>query len=131
MVLADEKYVLLTTFKRDSTPVSSPVWCVPADTERIAFYTSSTSGKVERLAHTERVTVQPCNARGTVKDGSTAIEAVARVVTGPELEDIRAKVVAKYGFMTKLTRFLAKVGGIVKRKEQPYADRGVIVTPSG
>ena len=38
------------------------------------------------------------------------------------------KVVAKYGFMTKLTRFLAKVGGLVKRKNQPYADRGVVVT---
>jgi hypothetical protein len=27
-------------------------------------------------------------------------------------------------------RFLAKVGGFVKRKNQPYADRGVVVTLS-
>jgi hypothetical protein len=32
--------------------------------------------------------------------------------------------------MTKVTRFLAKVGGFVKRKPQPYADRGVVVTLS-
>jgi len=38
-------------------------------------------------------------------------------------------VVAKYGVMTKFTR-LAKVGGFVKRKNQPYADRGVVVTRS-
>jgi hypothetical protein len=32
--------------------------------------------------------------------------------------------------MTKVTRFLAKVGGVIKRKDQPYADRGVVVTLS-
>jgi hypothetical protein len=37
-------------------------------------------------------------------------------------------VVDKYGFMTKLTRFLNKLGGWIKRKPRPYADRGVIVT---
>ena len=130
MALADEKYILLTTFKRDGTPMPTPVWCVPVDGDRVGFYTSSTSGKAKRLAHTARVTVQPCNARGKVADGSTAVDATARVVTGPELEDIRTKVVAKYGFMTSLTKFLARVGGIAKRKPQPYADRGVIVTPS-
>jgi hypothetical protein len=30
--------------------------------------------------------------------------------------------------MTKITRFFAKVGGLVKRENQPYADRGVVVT---
>jgi hypothetical protein len=32
--------------------------------------------------------------------------------------------------MTKVTRCLAKLGGFVKRKDQPYADRAVIVTLS-
>ncbi len=50
------------------------------------------------------------------------------VVTGAERDAIYDKVVAKYGFMTKVTRFLAKIGGFVKRKDQPYADRGVVVT---
>jgi hypothetical protein len=34
-------------------------------------------------------------------------------------------------FMTRITRFLAKVGGFVKRKPRPYTDRGVIVTLTG
>jgi len=37
-------------------------------------------------------------------------------------------VVAKYGYMSTVTRFLAKVGGFVTRKHQPYADRDVVVT---
>jgi PPOX class probable F420-dependent enzyme len=130
MALSDEKYILLTTFKRDGTPVPSPVWVVPLDGGTMGFYTSSGSGKAKRLAHTGRVTVQPCDARGRAKAGSTPVEATARVVSGPELEGIRAKVVAKYGFMTKLTKFLNEVGGRIKRKRIPYADRGVVITPA-
>ena len=35
---------------------------------------------------------------------------------------------AKYGFMTKITKVLGTLGGIVKRNRIPYADRGVVVT---
>ena len=65
-----------------------------------------------------------------MKAGTSPTDATAVVVTGPELEGIRVKVKAKYGFMTQITKFLAKVGGIVKRKKQPYGDRGVIITPN-
>jgi PPOX class probable F420-dependent enzyme len=130
MALSDEKYVLLTTFKRDGSPVPSPVWVVAVDGGAIGFYTSSGSGKAKRLAHTARVTVQPSDARGKVKPGSQPIEGTARVVTGPELEAIRAKVVAKYGVLTKITKFLNTVGGAIKRKRIPYADRGVVITPT-
>src|SRR4051812_42665636 len=97
MALSDEKYLLLTTFKRDGSPVASPVWVAALEGGTIGFYTSSGSGKAKRLAHTTRVTVQPCDARGRPASGSQAVEATARVVTGPELEAIRAKIVAKYG----------------------------------
>ena len=32
--------------------------------------------------------------------------------------------------MTKMARFLGKAGALVKRKDQPYADRAVVVTLS-
>jgi PPOX class probable F420-dependent enzyme len=130
MTLSDEKYVLLTTFKRDGTPVATPVWWVPMEGERFGFYTSSTSGKIKRLDHTERVTVQPCNARGKVREGTSPTEATARAVTGPELGSITSKVREKYGFATKVTKALARIGGLIKRRHQPYADRGVVVTPT-
>ena len=34
----------------------------------------------------------------------------------------------KYGFMTKITKLLGELGGIIKRKPIPYGDRGVIIT---
>ena len=131
MAIGAEKYLLFTTFRRDGTPVSSPVWAVDLGDGRAGFWTSSGSGKAKRLAHTEKVTVQPCDVRGRVKPGTDPIEATARLVTGGELDDIRAKVVAKYGFMTKVTKLLGTIGGIVKRKRIPYGDRGVVVTPAG
>ena len=129
MSLGDEKYLALTTFKRDGTPVTTAVWAAPIDDNKIGFWTSSGSGKAKRLAHTSKVIVQPSDAEpGRVKAGTTPVEATAELVTGPQLEGIRTKIVAKYGFMTKITKFLAKVGGIVKRKQIPYGDRGVLIT---
>jgi PPOX class probable F420-dependent enzyme len=131
MGLADEKYILLTTFKRDGTPVATPVWSVPLDGDRLGFWTSSGSGKAKRLGHTQRVTVQPCDARGRPKKGSEVVEATAELVTGADLDVIREKVVAKYGFMTKVTKVLGDIGAFVKRRRIPYGDRGVVVTPVG
>ena len=128
MAFEDEKYVLLTTFKRDGTPVATPVWCTPLGTDEFGFWTSSGSGKAKRLAHTPRVTVQACDMKGKPNDGSEQIDATARLVTGDDLEQIRRQIVAKYGFITKVTKVLAALGGIIKRNRIPYGDRGVVVT---
>ena len=128
MSLADEKYIAFTTFKRDGTPVTTPTWAVPVDGDRIGFWTSSGSGKAKRLAHTSKVIVQPSNSRGVVKPGTTPVDATAVLVTGPELEGIRAKVNAKYGVMVPISKIGNKIGELVKRKKTPYADRGVVIT---
>lgn len=120
--------MLLTTFRRDGTPVATPVWVVKLDGgETVGFWTSSGSGKAKRLAHTERVTVQPSDGRGRVKEGSVALEGTARLVTGEELDAIREQVIAKYGFMTKVTKALATIWGTARGKRIPYADRGVVI----
>ncbi len=129
MALSDERYMRLTTFRRDGTPVSTPVWVTPFGQDSVAFWTSSGSGKAKRLAHTQRVTVQPSDARGRAKAGTEPIEAIARVVEGEELEEISRSVKAKYGFQTRLTKALGTLGGILKRNRIPYGDRGVVVTP--
>ena len=128
MNLSDEKYIRVTTFKKDGTEVSTPTWVVPLEGGKIGFYTSSTSGKAKRLKNNPNVIVQPSDARGRAKSGTLPVKGTAVVVAGNERDAIYEKVVAKYGVMTKITRFLNKLGGFVKRKKQPYADRGVVVT---
>ncbi len=128
MALSDGKYILLTTFRRDDTGVATPVWVVPLDGGTFGMWTSSGSGKAKRLAHTDRVLVQPCDARGRVKDGTTPLEGMARLVTGAEHEAIVDKIKAKYGFVTNVTHLLNTIGGIAKGKRIPYGDRGVVIT---
>ncbi len=128
MALSDEKYVSVTTFKKDGTSVPTPTWVVGLDAGKIGFYTSSTSGKVKRLRNNPKVVVQPCDSRGRVKPDTSPLDGAAVVVVGSERDVIYDKIVAKYGFMTKVTRVLATVGGVIKRKKQPYADCAVVIT---
>lgn len=104
------------------------MWVVPLDGGSLGFWTSSGSGKVKRLAHTDRVLVQPCDGRGRAKPDTSPTEGRARIVGGAELDTISEKVRAKYGAMTKVTKALGVIGGIVKRKRIPYGDQGVIIT---
>ena len=46
----------------------------------------------------------------------------------PRYAEIQRKVKAKYGFMTKITKFLGTVMGTLKRKRIPYGDRAVVIT---
>lgn len=131
MTLADERCMLLTTFKRDGTPVATPVFLATLSEHTLGFYTSSTSGKAKRLRHTDRVTVQACNYLGAVKRGSTPIEGRARLVADEQVQQIHARIVAKYGVIAPLARWAAIAMGHVQRKPFPYGDRGVIVTLPG
>jgi PPOX class probable F420-dependent enzyme len=132
VALTDEKYMLFTTFRRDGRPVATPVWVADLGDGRIGFWTSSGSGKAKRLAHTSSVLVQPSNARGVVKPGTHAVQATATLVAGPELDAIRQRVYAKYGFATKVTKLLASVVGTLRGRRVPYGDRGVVVQlPAG
>ena len=128
MNLGNEKYLLLTTFRRNGSPVPSPVWIVDMGDGTLAFWTSSGSGKAKRLSHTSKVTLQPCDARGRLTAGSSATEGSARLVTGADLDRISEKVKAKYGFMTKMTKLLGTLGGTDKRTRIPYGDLGGVIT---
>ncbi|MGP0050466.1 MAG: PPOX class F420-dependent oxidoreductase [Solirubrobacteraceae bacterium] len=126
MAWDQEKYMLVTTFRRDGTPVATPVWVVVLDGGRLGFTTSSSSGKAKRLAHTSRVTVQPCNARGRPKPGTQPADATAKLVTGAELEAIRRRVVRKYGLATRVIGVMSAIAGLVGRGQT--ARSGVIVS---
>jgi len=128
VALSDEKYVLFTTFRRDGTPVSTPVWPVDLGDGQIGFYTSSGSGKAKRLAHTPRVTIQPCDGRGRVRADTSPTEATARLVEGSEYEAIHARVVAKYGIWTKIAKVVGNASGRLRGKRIPYGDRGVVIS---
>ena len=63
---AQSKYLSLTTFKRDGTPVATPVWLV-RDGETLRVITQADSGKAKRIRNGSRVLLAPCDARGRLK----------------------------------------------------------------
>ncbi|WP_052740946.1 pyridoxamine 5'-phosphate oxidase family protein [Rhodococcus erythropolis] len=95
---------------------------------RIGFWTSSKSGKAKRLRNNPRVTVVPCNNHGKVADGSLLVAGTAHLVSGgPEFDEIRSKVNAKYGVMVPISKSFNTLGHI-GNGPFPYGDTGVIIS---
>jgi hypothetical protein len=64
-ILARCRYLSLTTFRRDGTPVATPVW-VARQGDELVVYAAPSSGKVKRLRNNNRVLLAPCDMRGRV-----------------------------------------------------------------
>ncbi|TDC80006.1 PPOX class F420-dependent oxidoreductase [Micromonospora sp. KC606] len=98
--LAAEKYVLLTTFRRDGRAVATPVWAV-RDGDALAVWTAADSGKVKRIRRDGAVTVAPCDVRGRPRGPAAPGHAV---LCGPEESDrIRDLVKRKYRLIGRLS----------------------------
>jgi uncharacterized protein len=81
--LARAKYVQLKTFRRDGTPVATPVHIV-VDADTAYFRTWDTTGKAKRLRHTPAVRVAPATFRG--RPLGPEIPAQAHLLAGEESE---------------------------------------------
>ncbi len=76
--LADERFVVLITFRRSGQPVPTPVW-VARDGDALVVLAPSGSGKVKRLRNDPRVQVQPCGRFGGVAEGAAPVEGTAEL----------------------------------------------------
>ena len=88
------RYLSLVTYRRDGTPVATPVWFVEED-GRLLVQTDVTSGKVKRLRVDPRVSVARCSASGRLRGRS--VPARAEVVEdAADVEHIEALIKRKY-----------------------------------
>ncbi|MBT2405322.1 MULTISPECIES: PPOX class F420-dependent oxidoreductase [unclassified Streptomyces] len=93
--LGKARYVSLTTFRKDGTPVATPVWAV-AEGGELYVWTRSDSWKVKRIRNNGRVTVTACDARGRVTDGAPVLEGEARLLDEAGLKRVRGLMSRKY-----------------------------------
>jgi len=130
MAISDEKYVSTTTYRKSGAAVSTATWIVPLDAGRVGFWTSSASGKFKRLRNNPKITLQPSDARGRVKAGTTAVEGTVELLrSGADFDAVQSKVRAKYGFMVGLSKFFNTLGHL-GRGPFPYGDVSVVITLS-
>ncbi len=84
--VSEAKYVLLTTFRKDGTPVATPLWAAP-DGDKLLMWTVTDSYKVKRIKRNPSVTVAACDARGNPKGEPVA--AVAEILDAPGTDHAR------------------------------------------
>jgi PPOX class probable F420-dependent enzyme len=88
------KRSLLVTYRRDGTPVPTPVWAAVAD-GLLYVRTERAAGKVKRLRRDPRLLVAACTVRG--KPLGAPFEATARLLA-PEQESLAERILARrYG----------------------------------
>ncbi|GAA4445832.1 PPOX class F420-dependent oxidoreductase [Actinokineospora soli] len=92
--LADGKYLLVTTFRKDGRAVPTPVWVV-RDGERLLVWTVADSGKVKRIRNNPRVEVAECDFKGNPT--GEAVPATARLLDAEGAERARKLIRRKYG----------------------------------
>lgn len=75
--------ILLTTYKRDGTPVPTPV-SIAFDGDRAFFRSYDQAWKTKRLRHNARVEIAPATLRG--KPTGPPVEAQATLLTGTQAQ---------------------------------------------
>ena len=97
--IARFKRSLLVTYRRDGTPVPTPVWAAASDG---ALYVRSerAAGKVKRLRRDPRMLVAPCTIRG--KPLGAPLEASGRILDPSEEPPAERVLAARYGLGREL-----------------------------
>jgi uncharacterized protein len=96
VAITDEKYVLLTTFRKNGDGVATPVWIVSLPDGTGGFTTEVDSGKVKRIRNNPSVTLQPCTLRGKVTADAAVVNATADVLLGADARPVTKAVRRKY-----------------------------------
>ena len=124
------KYISFVSTRKNGTPIATPVWVAPLPSRGpnvFGFTIDANAGKAKRLAHTNTVTVQPCDIRGRIVKGSPIVSGTAVVISGAEAETVRDAVARKYGFTYKMfSIYLWFSEHFGSHKDQPEA--AVVVT---
>jgi PPOX class probable F420-dependent enzyme len=110
VALAKEPFVSITTFKRDGTPVSVPVWCA-ADNGTLLVFSEADSWKVKRIRRDPHVRLGPCSARGTPR--GPAVDADASLVE--ETTKVETLLAQKYGWAWRGYRALMLSTALIRR----------------
>jgi uncharacterized protein len=100
--LESARYLLLTSFKQDGTPVAVPVRAV-VDGDRAYFGLRDSSGTAKRLRRTDWVQVVRCGSLGMVSFGPK-VNAIARPLAGEEAGRAAGRLAGKHPSWRDLAR---------------------------
>jgi PPOX class probable F420-dependent enzyme len=103
--LKGRKYCVLVTYKKDGTPMPSPLWFGVGD-GKVYAESGANDWKIKRIGNNPQVRVAPCNSRGVPK--GAPFTGTARILSGPDAEAADHFIQANYGwYRTVYERLLA------------------------
>jgi PPOX class probable F420-dependent enzyme len=128
--LQGARYALLRSFRRDGTPVDTPIW-FGLDGDALLFRTK-VGPKTKRLARRPDVELTPCDYRGRVRPGAATTRGYATILSGPDAERANRLLRRRYGWQWNIVS-LIKVPGVTnvhqdlcaREKLRRARDRGV------
>ncbi len=94
------KYLLVTTYRKNGTPVPTPVWVV-RDGDALGVWTVADSWKVKRVRNRADVLVGPCDVRG--RPTGDQVPATAEICDPAATGRYRRLIARKYGVVGRLT----------------------------
>jgi uncharacterized protein len=87
------RYLSITSYKRDGTSVSTPVWFIQQD-GRLLVETDAASGKVKRIHRHPAVLVAVCTATGRLR--GPQVPATAEVLPDSQVSALQSLIWRKY-----------------------------------
>ncbi|MCC6613715.1 MAG: pyridoxamine 5'-phosphate oxidase family protein [Anaerolineae bacterium] len=84
--LVNERFINLTTFRKNGAPVATPVTKLKLHEGKIYVVTGGTTGKMKRLRHTTRAQVAACKGNGQLT-GAT-MDAEVRILSADETRSL-------------------------------------------
>ena len=115
---AKERHISLTTFRRDGSTASTPVWVVSDDGKRLLVWTGAETWKAKRIRRDPRVLVAASDARGREK--GERIPGRARIVDEGEL--VTKLLRRKYGLQKRaLDAFNRALAAVTRKPERRSA----------
>lgn len=126
MGISDEKYVSLTTYRKNGEAKLAPVWIADLGDGTVGFTTSSSSWKVKRLRNDPRVVLQPSDAKGKVREGTEPVTGTAVLKSGADFDSVAAIVKKKYGLQYTGITLVGKVAKLIGKGSG--TDTAVVVT---
>ncbi|MEV4790302.1 PPOX class F420-dependent oxidoreductase [Streptomyces tuirus] len=94
------KYLLVTSYRKNGTPVATPVWVV-RDGDALGVWTAADSWKVKRIRNRADVLVGPCDLRGNPTGDQ--VPATAEICDAATTGRYRQLSGRKYGLTGRLT----------------------------
>ena len=107
------QYVALTTYRRDGTPVTTPVWAA-AEGESLYLFSNANAGKVKRLRNSSRAAIAPCTATGKVTGAQLPAEAFN--LASDQMPKVWKLLTKKYGMAARLFVAYDRVRALLRMK---------------